>query len=62
MTISKNRSPDKRSSEPTLFDWAGARKRWDDAGYPAHHLSRNHGLSPRQAMLVAGFLYDGDKR
>lgn len=62
MTIRKNRSPDKRSSEPTLFDWADKRKRWQDAGYPAHHLARSLGVSPNRARLFAGFIFDGDKR
>ena len=62
MTIRKSRSPDKRSSPLPLFDWADARKRWQEAGYPAHHLSLSRGLSPDRARLVAGLLYDGDKR
>jgi hypothetical protein len=62
MTIRKNRSSDKLSSPLPLFDWANTRKRWQDAGYPAHKLASNHGLSRNQAMLVAGLLYDGDKR
>lgn len=62
MTIRKNCSPAKRSSEPTLFDWAAARKRWDDAGYPAHKLARDHGLPRHLAMVVAVHLYGGDKR
>lgn len=62
MTIRKNRSPDKRSSPLPLFDWANARKRWQDAGYPAHSLARRHGVSPDRARLIAGFIYDGEKR
>lgn len=62
MRIRKNRSPDKRSSPLPLFDWAAARKRWDDAGYPAHHLARNLGVSPDRARVLADLVYGGDKR
>lgn len=62
MTISKNRSSDKRSSQLPLFQWADSRQRWNDAGYPAHSLARRYGVSRGRARLLAGLIYDGDKR